>query len=82
MRDNKSSLADTKAKNMSYKVAISEDQRKIIAAALALAAQRAESEDDWEDLVAREETLAMIEMLEELPQIEAQHPGVLHGFAL
>jgi len=61
---------------MSYKVAISEDQRKIIAAALGYAVL---IDEKWKH---SEEARVMIEMLEELPQIEAAHPGILHGFAL
>jgi len=67
---------------MSYTVKISEEQRKIIAAALIVMIGTRVGEDDYEESLVREETQAMIDMLEELPQIEAANPGILHGFAL
>lgn len=67
---------------MSYKVSISEEQRKIIAAALIVMIGTRVGEDDYEESLVREETQALIDMLEELPEVEAKYPGVLHGFAL
>jgi hypothetical protein len=82
MRDNESSKDAYKGTNMSYTVKISEEQRKIIAAALIVMIGTRVGEDDYEESLVREETQAMIDMLEELPQIEAANPGILHGFAL
>lgn len=62
---------------MSYKVAISEEQRKIIAAALEYAVLK--YGEEWKHSA---EASVLVEMLAGLPQIEAQNPGILHGFAL
>lgn len=64
---------------MAYSVMISEQQRQIILAALD------NCKPDFlqncgEDAV--EELLTLCELIEELPEIEKESPGVLHGLCL
>lgn len=62
-----------------YHIVINEQQRKIILAAL-----RNCSPDFIDDCGddATEELLTLVEMFNDLPEIEAANPGILHGLCL
>lgn len=68
----------TLARSISYHIQIDEDQRVLLAAALAsiLASETLTTETNTE--TARD----LFAMLTELPKEEEECPGVLHGFCL
>ncbi|MNB92529.1 hypothetical protein D3C75_396330 [compost metagenome] len=67
-----------------YEIRMAEYQRKIIAIALknlpfeAIAHIKLPSYEDG----PAETILSLSQMIEELPQIEAEHPGTVHGLCL
>lgn len=68
---------------MSYTIMISEAQRVLIVKALALAfAQETPLELGIDLPEDRTELDYLPSMFEELPAMEAESPGVLHGFSL
>jgi len=55
----------------SYHIQINEEQRKLLERAL-----------KGEDVSQIEESQILVELLDEMPQIEKEHPRILHGLCL